>query len=147
MIEECSSINKVEWLGLRSALRPHSSTSEHLAEMDEFISKPQKYVQFIARSESGEAIGFVEASIRTDYVNGTKSSPVGFIEGLFVSPDYRRCGIAGKLVSKVLEWAKAVGLNEIGSDVLLDNEVSHAMHIALGFSETERVVYFRKELS
>jgi aminoglycoside 6'-N-acetyltransferase I len=28
----------------------------------------------------------------------------------------------------------------------LDNTASHAMHGALGFEETERVVYFRKAL-
>jgi aminoglycoside 6'-N-acetyltransferase I len=30
---------------------------------------------------------------------------------------------------------------------LLDNSQSHAMHRAIGFSETERVIYFRKPLT
>ena len=40
----------------------------------------------------------------------------------------------------------ARGFREIGSDALLDNEASHAAHRDWGFSETERVVYFRKAL-
>jgi aminoglycoside 6'-N-acetyltransferase I len=38
-------------------------------------------------------------------------------------------------------------LRELASDALLDNNGSHAMHEALGFTETERVVYFRKALT
>jgi aminoglycoside 6'-N-acetyltransferase I len=34
----------------------------------------------------------------------------------------------------------------LASDALLDNGASHAMHRALGFEETERVVFFRKPL-
>ncbi len=33
------------------------------------------------------------------------------------------------------------------SDALLENEASHALHLALGFQETERVIFFRKSLS
>lgn len=32
------------------------------------------------------------------------------------------------------------------SDALLENVSSHCMHRGLGFEETERVVYFRKDL-
>lgn len=34
----------------------------------------------------------------------------------------------------------------MASDALLDNAGSHAFHEAVGFEETERVVYFRKSL-
>jgi aminoglycoside 6'-N-acetyltransferase I len=35
---------------------------------------------------------------------------------------------------------------ELASDADIANAVSHATHRALGFQETERVVYFRKVL-
>ena len=35
---------------------------------------------------------------------------------------------------------------ELASDAGIDNTVSHGMHTGLGFEETERVVYFRKDL-
>jgi aminoglycoside 6'-N-acetyltransferase I len=59
----------------------------------------------------------------------------------------RRRGIARALVAAAAEWAQSRGCREFGSDALLENEVSHAVHRRLGFQESERVVFFRKELS
>ena len=35
---------------------------------------------------------------------------------------------------------------EIASDAQLENVEGHAFHTAIGFEETERVVYFRRRL-
>ena len=43
-------------------------------------------------------------------------------------------------------WAREKGCSELASDALLESAESHRMHAGLGFEETERVVYFRKEL-
>lgn len=80
------------------------------------------------------------------HVNGTESSPVAFLEGIYVVPEARRTGIAASLVSAVCRWAQNAGCQELASDALLENQVSHAAHRALGFEETERVVFFRKAL-
>src|SRR5262249_12464577 len=103
------------------------------------------WVQFVARS-AGRALGFAEASIRRDAVNGASASPVAFLEGLYVVPEARRRGVARALVQAVIHWALAQGFTELVSDALLDNQVSHAMHQALGFAEIERVVCFRRAL-
>ena len=92
-------------------------------------------------------MGLVEASRRVDYVNGTSSSPVAFLEGLYVVPASRRQGVARTLVQSVVRWALAEGCSELASDSLLDNPAAHATHRALGFEETERVVYFRRGLT
>ena len=52
------------------------------------------------------------------------------------------------------EWVQIVeayelglkGVTELASDADIANITSHCMHAALGFEETERVVYFRKIL-
>ena len=62
-------------------------------------------------------------------------------------PECRRRGVARALVDAIVDWARGEGLSEFASDALLDNTVSHAMHAALGFAETERVVYFRRALT
>lgn len=111
-----------------------------------FVASPDRYAQFIAYSPSGEAVGLVEAALRTDWVNGTQSSPVAFLEGLYVIPEARRSGIARALVATVSVWARRMGCRELASDALLENETSHAVHRALGFEETQRVVFFRKAL-
>ena len=46
----------------------------------------------------------------------------------------------------IADWAKARGCRELASDALIDNEVSQRAHRSLGFRETERVVYFTKDL-
>ena len=57
----------------------------------------------------------------------------------------RRAGARG-LLAAATEWAVKQGASEMASDAALDNHASHRMHQALGFEETERVVYYRKAL-
>ena len=128
------------------ALWPHCSREEHLADMESFVADPGRYVQFVAYAEPRLPVGFIEASLRSDYVNGTDSSPVAFIEGIYVVPANRRQGIAAQLVESITEWAMSRGCRELASDVLLENRLSQVVHEALGFRETERVVYFCKAL-
>jgi aminoglycoside 6'-N-acetyltransferase I len=132
------------WLALRSALWPGESQAGQAAQMADALARGD-YVR-LAVSSSGSAVGFVEASKRVDYVNGTSSSPVAFLEGLYVVPKSRRQGVARALVASVVEWALRQGCSELASDSLLDNSAAHAAHRALGFEETERVVYFRRAL-
>lgn len=122
------------WLALRVALWGAEATD-----------LPQGDGNFLALSNGG-VIGFAESAVRRDYVNGCDSSPVLFLEGLFVDPAWRRQGVAGAMVAAVAEWGRAQGCTEFASDAEIDNIDSHAMHQALGFAETERVVYFRREL-
>ena len=113
--------------------------------MTTFLADPARYAQFVAY-ESGRAVGLAEVALRADYVNGTESSPVAFLEGLYVEPARRRSGIARALVREGARWARQRGCTEFASDALLDNAASHAVHRALGFEETERVVFFRRRL-
>lgn len=147
MIEPCASAAHPGWLRLRQALWPDASREEHLAEMSAFAADRARYANFIAYSPSSEAIGLAEAAIRRDYVNGTESSPVAFLEGLYVAPQARRQGVAGSLVATVADWARRSGCRELASDAVLENSISHVVHRALGFEETERVVFFRRKLA
>jgi aminoglycoside 6'-N-acetyltransferase I len=132
------------WLDLRVALWPDGSPAEHLASMAEVLARGQ-YVR-LAHTSAGEAVGFVEAAKRSDWVNGATSSPVAFLEGLYVAPGARRRGVARLLVDSVVVWALEQGLTELASDSLIDNVGAHAAHRRLGFEETERVVCFLRPL-
>jgi aminoglycoside 6'-N-acetyltransferase I len=142
----CSSVDQPGWLALREQLWPRCTRSEHLAEMSRFLASPEGFVQFVEYDQLGNALGFVEASLRYDYVNGTNSSPVVFLEGIYVAAQARRQGVARMLVAHVERWAVGVGCNEFASDALLENTESHDMHTCLGFQESERVVFFKKAL-
>lgn len=50
------------------------------------------------------------------------------------------------LVAAAERWALAQHCSEFASDAQFDDRASHAMHARLGFTETERVVFFRKPL-
>ncbi|QLF71212.1 GNAT family N-acetyltransferase [Peteryoungia desertarenae] len=131
---------------LRHQLWPHLAVDSHRAEIVDALSEPGRLVAFLCVDLNGEAIGFAEASVRSDYVNGCETSPVAFLEGIFVRSPVRRQGVATALVNAVAAWARSKGLTELASDAELSNTISHAMHEALGFEETQRVVCFRRRL-
>ena len=72
---------------------------------------------------------------------------MAFLEGIYVLPRYRRRGVARALITAVERWATSQGCQELASDTATDNLRSQSLPMALGFEETERVVYFRKELA
>jgi aminoglycoside 6'-N-acetyltransferase I len=134
-----------DWARLRHALWPHHEVGEHRDDAAALAGQPGRTPAFIAYAD-GIAAGFAEASLRTDYVNGCATSPVAFLEGIYVMPEHRRHGIASRLVRAVEDWACDAGCTEFASDADIANRESHALHRALGFSETQRVVYFHKLL-
>ncbi len=101
---------------------------------------------FFIKYEQDFPIGFAQCQLRHDYVEGTDSSPVGYLEGIFVREDFRRRGYAGELLRECEKWAKEKGCREFASDCELVNEDSRRFHMALGFCEANRIICFTKEL-
>ena len=92
------------------------------------------------------AVGFAQCQLRHEYVEGTDSSPVGYLEGLYVKKAYRMKGIANELVKSCELWAKDKKCREFASDCKLSNDASIRMHKKLGFTEANRIVCFTKTL-
>ena len=119
-----------------------------LAELaDEFgeIIKNEDAVCFIEYVD-GKPIAFAQSQLRYDYVEGTESSPVGYLEGIFVAAEYRKSGYAAELLKECEKWAKEKGCTEFASDCELVNEDSLKFHMALGFEEANRIICFRKDI-
>src|SRR5262245_23904190 len=145
IIKQCSSEHFEGWVQLRQCLWPDDTLDEHRRSAESILNRPSDAVVYLA-CEDREVIAFAEGTLRRDYVNGCSSSPVGFLEGLYVRPPFRRCGLA-RLLCKALEgWAKEKGCREFASDVFLHNEVGQRRDEGLGLSETDRVVYYKKQL-
>ena len=113
-------------------------------EFEELITNDQA-VCFIKYVDD-QAIGFAQCQLRTDYVEGTETSPVGYLEGIFIVEKYRHSGYAKELLRECENWAKEKNCSEFASDCELDNHDSLNFHIAMGFEETNRIICFRKDL-
>jgi len=113
-------------------------------EVERIIANP-RWAVFLARDERDEVIGFLETNLR-EYADGAETSPVGYLEGLYVEANYRQRGIARSLIEKGEQWARSQGCTEIASDCLIDNDVSFQVHTRMGYREVERQIIFLKRL-
>ena len=91
-------------------------------------------------------VGFAQCQLRHDYVEGTDSSPVGYLEGVFVEAQYRKRGIGRALVDACENWAKEQGCTEFASDCELENTQSLAFHLRSVFREVNRVICFVRKI-
>ena len=91
-------------------------------------------------------VGFAQCQLRRDYVEGTGTAPVGYLEGIFVLEEYRRRGYARELLFCCEKWAKEKHCTEFASDCELENEDSLRFHIAVGFEEANRIICFQKRI-
>ncbi len=96
--------------------------------------------------DDNKAVGFAQCQLRHDYVEGCETSPVGFLEGIYVDDSHRRSGVARALLSACEDWARSVGCTEFASDCELDNHDSLAWHLKAGFEEVNRTIWFAKKL-
>ena len=138
--------DRAAWLRMRDRLWPDEDHG-HGAEIDRFfdgaIGMPLEVL--IAIDERGEALGFVELSIR-GYAEDCVTDRVAYLEGWYVEPEARRIGVGRALVRAAEEWGRGQGCTEFASDALIDNDVSARAHLALGFEETVQIRCFRKSL-
>ncbi len=91
--------------------------------------------------------GFAHCQLRYDYVEGTNSSPVGYLEGVFVAEKYRNKGIATKLLQQCEVWSAENGCTEFASDCEITNVESYAFHMKFGFQEVNRIICFNKKIN
>ena len=102
--------------------------------------------QFFLKYENGTPVGFAQCQLRHDYVEGTETTPVGYLEGIFVKEGYRNKGYAKELLAECEAWAKRNGCLEFASDCEIDNFDSLRFHKAMNFKEANRIICFTKKL-
>ena len=122
----------------------NATVQELVQEFSDIIS--QKDALFLLKYVQDGPVGFAQCQLRYDYVEGTKTSPVGYLEGIFVKEEYRNKGYAKELLLECEKWARKMGCTEFASDCGIDNSNSFGFHTALGFAEVNRIVCFAKML-
>lgn len=120
------------------------TVNELVNEFSEIISEGKS--QFFLKFEDDVPVGFAQCQLRYDYVEGTKTSPVGYLEGIFVKEDYRNKGYAKELLAECESWANDNGCKEFASDCEIDNIGSFHFHKAMNFTEANRIICFIKKL-
>ena len=125
-------------------LWPNHTFEELKEDMEETLF--DKEAVFFLCFKGDLPIGFAQCQLRRDYVEGTKTTPVGYLEGVFVSENERRKGVAGQLLRQCELWAALQGCTEFASDCELANAQSAAFHAKSGFQEANRIVCFKKEI-
>ena len=144
MIKKAKKADGAVLAGLALQLWPYNSLRS-LREEFEKLAEDEDAVCFI-QYEDEKPVGFAQCQLRRDYVEGTKTSPVGYLEGIFVPEAYRHRGYAKALLESCEAWAKEQGCREFASDCELENDDSFRFHLAMGFEEANRIICFQKTL-
>ena len=129
---------------LAAMLWPEHTVDELTEEMQELLADEECAV-FLAVAD-GRPVAFAQCQLRHDYVEGTDSTPVGYMEGVFVMEEYRRHGVAARLLHSCELWAGSMGCTEFASDCELTNGESRLFHLGTGFAEANRIVCFVKRI-
>lgn len=125
-------------------LWPDNTYESLYVEMQELIQSSQH--QILLYWVGDNPVAFIHLSIRNDYVEGSTTSPTGYLEGIYVEEAYRNQGIGRKLLLAGEKWLREKGCIQIGSDILLDNTNSYQFHKQVGFQEVSRLITFIKDL-
>ena len=128
-----------------AALLWEKSTIKELAAEFAKIIYSDECAVFISTKDN-TAVGFAYVQLRHDYVEGTNSSPVGYLEAIFVKSEYRKCGYAKELLKRCEQWAAEKGCTEFASDCELNNDIRLAFHLSVEFTEANRIICFTKKL-
>ena len=141
MIRKADFSDLPELTDLALKLWPDHDREEMSEELSSIMAKPDAAF-FLAENASG----FAQCQLRHDYVEGTESSPVGYLEGIYVEESCRRHGLARELLAACENWARERGCREFASDCELTNSQSLRFHLGLGFEEANRIICFTKKL-
>ena len=141
-IRAVHSPDRGEFVRMRLCLWPDSEVSEADSVLGRLGSE---FTVLVAQRPDGGLCGFAEIGSRP-FAEGCQSSPVAYLEGIWVDPDARRCSVALSLVGQAEKWARSEGFTELASDCNIDNAGSQAFHTAAGFAEVGCSVCFRRDL-
>lgn len=133
------------WFDLNKKLFPDYDETSLLRDLKWSLDQ-ENYRSYLAFTEKDVAIGFATVSIRNDYVEGATGSPTGYLDAIYVEPDYRKKGISRSLIRLGEEWLTQRGCTQIGSDTWLWNKDAQNFHEQVGFKEEDRLVHYIKDI-
>jgi aminoglycoside 6'-N-acetyltransferase I len=130
---------------MRQELYGDLSEEFHDAEM-ELIFSSAAATCFLGLAESGAAVAMLEVSLR-NFVDGCLGGPVGYIEGIYVTPGHRKHGYGSTLTEFAGNWFRSKGCRDMAADAELTNCTAQKFLAKAGFDETYRIVEYKRSLS
>ena len=130
--------------GLAALLWQNHSAEDLFHEFSKIMSKGESH--FLLMFDYYMRVGFALCQLGHVFVVVTETTPVGYLEGIFVKEGYRNKGYAKELLAECEAWAKRNGCHEFASDCEIDNIGSFRFHKAMNFAEVNRIICFTKRL-
>ncbi len=87
-------------------------------------------------------VAFARCSLREEDVK-----PTGYVEQITIKRNYQNKGLAKRLLNKCEIWAKDRGCQKLTANCNIDDQHAIEMYNHSGFSETDKIAYFSKELN
>ena len=134
---DISDLNAI--VSLAKALWPEQTTKDLNDELSALLDKSDACIMIAFKEKA--PIGFAQCQLRYNYVEGTHSSPVGYLEGIYIKPSERNNGYARQLLSECESWAKQKGCTEFASDCESQNK--SVMSSTLRKKRTIRFIFIR----
>ena len=134
-----------EWKAFRRQIYSVLDEQYDSQEMEQIYSSDDWFCFFIG-NENEDIVGLVELSSR-NIVDNCLSSPVAYLEGLYIDEDYRNQGLGEKTLELILDWCHKNGFQELATDTEIDNDRAQKFYKNFGFKETDRVVEFRIDIN
>lgn len=81
----------------------------------------------------------VSVGLATGFLDETECEPhERLLVSMWVAPDHRGTGLAGRLIEHVVEWARADGATALCLDITADNDAARRAYERAGFVATGR---------
>ncbi len=133
-----------QWREMRKRVYSSLDDEFHEIEMKKIVDNRDWFCYFL-ENDNNKILGMVELSSR-NIVDGCLSSPVAYLEGLYLKKQHRGMGLGREAIEIIKNWCKKKGFTELGMDTEMKNVEAQKFFKAIGLHETYRIVQYRVEV-
>ena len=127
---------------LHAQLLEHEIATPHEALRDvvRMVAADQRHGFMLLARANGTAVGVAYAAAHLSAEHG---GVIGWLEELYVVPEYRGQGVGSTLLGDVLEHAERLGWRGVELEVVAGHERAAALYVRHGFNAAPRSRYTR----
>jgi ribosomal protein S18 acetylase RimI-like enzyme len=107
------------------------SETELEKQLKESIGKPT-LITFVAKDDSN-VIAFISGKVKENFLPISKTKEVGYVNGAYVLPKYRKQGIMKKLENMLSDYFKEQGLTYVELNVITNNLIGKRSWELMGY--------------